>query len=514
MVAREGMRFFVVGFLSAIPISLLIFNLFYLGTEDIKLGVLSIFFVAIIGLIYRGLKENTTKKKLESISKKYKSKLDLLSVVDYKMGLPNRIRLQKKLSELDENSDYALVLLKPVSFKDINNTLGYLNGDELLSHTTEKIKEHLNELSNCVVIGKDKKQRDSYLSLVDGITFAIVFKLDFASENFILNLLRFKSKLSGILSMKGILVDIDFTFGIAYSYQVDQRKSLLQKAQIALLAAKNVTQKWSVYSSDIDPYSTKKLSMVSQLKKAIQNDYLKVFIQPQVDLESGKICGAELILRWWDDHQNYIPPSEFISLAESTGVIRPLTRWIFKKTLTEYAELFNGEIQISFNISARNLLEPDLVVSLIRVVEQAKINPELITLEITETSMIEHSYLVVESINELKQHGFKISVDDFGTGYASLTYLRDLPADEVKIDQSFIKDITVQDENSIIVETSIKLCQDLGIKVIAEGIEDKETFLALKKMGCDIGQGYYFSKPMAIEDFLSWNSSLKLQYTA
>src|SRR5690606_26571910 len=245
---------------------------------------------------------------------------------------------------------------------------------------------------------------------------------------------------------------------------------------------------------------------LGELRHAIENNSLQLHFQPQISLRDCSVAGAEVLIRWIHPEYGFIPPDEFIPLAERTGVIHPLTYWIcrqafaFKRNL----EAQGIDIHLSINISARNLQDPHFVEQIARMADEAGISLKRIIMELTETAVMTDPEDALRVMTELNALGIRLSIDDFGTGYSSLSYLKQLPVDEIKIDRSFVMEMAKNSDDEVIVHTTLTMGHNLSMEVVAEGIEDATTLRKLKDMGCDLAQGYHIARPMPGADFFTW----------
>ena len=307
------------------------------------------------------------------------------------------------------------------------------------------------------------------------------------------------------LFIKGYEITISASIGIAfYPENGVDADTLLKHADRAMYRVKNSGKKnFAIYAQHKDDHSVGKLILENDLRKGLERNEFVVYYQPKVNIQSGSVSGAEALVRWIHPEKGLISPGEFIPLAEETGLIISIGEFVLREAAKQcviWQTTKETSIPISVNLSTRQFLQPTLVSNIEKIIEETGINPKLLELEITESmSMdIERS---LDILLDLKKLGVQISVDDFGTGYSSLNYLRQLPIDRVKIDKSFINDMTVDENDEAIVATIINMGHNLKLSVIAEGVETEEQLKYLQKYDCDEIQGYYYSKPIPAEDF-------------
>ena len=245
---------------------------------------------------------------------------------------------------------------------------------------------------------------------------------------------------------------------------------------------------------------------MSELRNAIDNDELELYFQPKINFHTGRVESVEVLTRWTHPEHGMIPPGEFVPLAERGRLINPLTKWVIRTAIrrSEAWHRSNRNIGMSINISARDLNDPELPDLVAGMLSEHDVRPEWFTLEITESSIMDDPVKALDVLNRLSGLQLGLSIDDFGTGYSSLAYLSKLPVQEVKIDQTFVLDMTRNRDDATIVGATIDLGHNLGLKVVAEGVEDVETFELLQKRGCDIAQGYFISPPLSHSQFEEW----------
>ena len=260
------------------------------------------------------------------------------------------------------------------------------------------------------------------------------------------------------------------------------------------------------YSPDRDPYSSRRLSLIGDLARALEDRTLELHYQPQADPETGRVTGVEALLRWNHPLWGFVPPDEFIPLAEHTGLIRPLTQFVVETAVRQCVawQAAGTPVLMAVNVSMRNLLEPDFDDTVARLLVQAGLPAALLKLEVTESAIVAEPERAVQALERLVDLGLSVSVDDFGTGYSSLTRLRSLPVQEVKVDRSFVRYIAERDDDLAIVRAVINLGHDLGLRVVAEGVEDERTWRVLQDLQCDLVQGYYLARPMPAETMTTW----------
>jgi len=415
-------------------------------------------------------------------------------------GLPNRILLLDRLelaiqSAVRQKSPLALLIMEIDNFKDVNDTLGHHSGDRLLKQIVSRLQGIVRKVDTLSKIGGDE--------------FSILLPDVAGSKNILSICDKIQKTFQVPFSIDGLTVEIQASIGIAicpeHGRDID---SVIQRANVALHTAKQSSKKYTIYTSKMDKHSPHRLTLMGELRSAIENEELILHYQPKINMKTHRVDGVEALVRWQHPEHGFMPPDEFIPMAERTGLIRLLSVWVLKRALSQAEKWHKHKIRLSIaiNLSPMTFLDTELPDIIIGMLSHYDIPPNFVTLEITEGSMIKDPELAMEILNRLTNRGLKISIDDFGTGYSSLAYLRKLPVSEVKIDKSFVTDMLKTDNDDVIVKSIIDLGHNLSLNVVAEGVEDKKTALRLKQLGCDVIQGFYFSKPLSSEDFTQWIS--------
>ncbi len=304
--------------------------------------------------------------------------------------------------------------------------------------------------------------------------------------------------------------------GIAiYPEHGNSDEGLLNHAETALQVSKANKSGIVIYDKIFEKETEDNLTLSTELKKAVLENELAIFIQPKVNLQTKEVHAAEALIRWIHPLRGMIFPDQFIPFAEEVGIIQLISQWMLVAACKTHVALKSKGIalQIAVNISTRDLIGQDLPSMIKRLFFQYKIGPEAISLEITESSVMDDAVRSEQILIKLAEMGLKISIDDYGTGYSSLAYLKKLPVQELKIDKSFVLKVDQNAQDATIVRSTIDLGHNLNLKVVAEGIENEASWQLLSQMGCDIGQGYFMAKPMPVDDFevwlLNWRSTLK-----
>ena len=303
--------------------------------------------------------------------------------------------------------------------------------------------------------------------------------------------------------MNGMQLEVNSSIGLAiFPGHGEDAHSLLKSADIAMYAAKQDKTGFALYSSENDKYTTRRLSLMGELRQAIDAGNLSLVYQPKLNLKTGKLDSVEALVRWQHHIHGEVNPDEFIELAERTGLINPLTNWVVENAIQQAAAWKKQglHLNVAINISPSVLMDPLLHDTFTGLLATYKVPAECIMLEITENALMEDRDRAIAVLDQFAKTGFSLAIDDFGTGYSSLAYINRLPVHELKIDKSFVQDMATNESNAVIVRATIDLAHNIGIKVVAEGVEDEATLYQLEELGCDVIQGYYISKPLTVEN--------------
>jgi diguanylate cyclase (GGDEF)-like protein len=415
-----------------------------------------------------------------------------LSLHDPLTGLPNRLHFQQRLERRLTTTGSAAVLLMDIDrFKEVNDTLGHDVGDHLLREVGQRI--------GLIATG------ETFVARLGGDEFAVLLGGDDVHiEGMVARITR---DIEQPFVLGEATLDVTASIGIAATPRDGSSAALLlRRAEIAMYDAKRGLDGVARYSPDRDPYSSRRLSLINDLARALEERSLALHYQPQADPSSGRITGVEALLRWQHPLWGNVPPDEFIPLAEHTGLIRPLTRFVIETAVAQCLAWREAgtPVLMAVNISMRNLLEPELSDSIARVLVQSGLPAGLLKLEVTESAIVAEPERAVQALERLVALGVSVSVDDFGTGYSSLTRLRSLPVQEVKVDRTFVRYLAERDEDLAIVRAVVSLGHDLGLRVVAEGVEDERSWRILQDLECDLVQGYFLARPMPAEAMSVW----------
>lgn len=427
--------------------------------------------------------------------KKSEEQLAYLAYHDYLTDLPNRRMFELELDSLIEkallyHTEFALIYIDMDGFKRINDTLGHLIGDKLLIEIASRFRDCLSS--------------HDFLARMGGDEFTALIRNMKDIEQPVMAAKEMINKIEEPYFINDYEIYITASIGIAtYPNDGDDAQTLLKRADTALFRAKEMGKNnYQIYNSSMNIESYKLYTLDRDLRKAINNNEFVMHYQPKVDAKSGKMIGAEALIRWEHPKWGLVSPNEFISLAEQTNLIFRITDWSFRavcEQIKEWEKMNLPLVPVSVNISPKRFLKNDWLEMFLGIVKELDIDPKLLELEIVESAIISNEEAFLSSIEKLKEAGIKLSLDDFGTGYSSLLYLKKFKVDTVKIDRGFIKDAF--DSNDPIIKSIIYLSHGLNMNVVAEGVETEEQLAFLRQLECDQIQGYLFSKPVPVKEF-------------
>ncbi len=433
---------------------------------------------------------------LEGIVTREKENLRL-AFEDHLTGLPNRAmfhdRLQQALLLARRHAlPVSVMMLDLDRFKYVNDTLGHPVGDKVLKEVAARLRELLRESDTVARLGGDE--------------FAILLPSgDVERANTVAR--RILSSLELPITIDEQPIDVGTSIGIVYFPEHgEDADMLLRHADIAMYAAKRSKSGFATYDGRLEEHRQEHLTLLGELRRAIEQNELVLFYQPKFNLAKGSVTGVEALIRWQHPERGNVPPSEFVPFAEQTGNIRMITRWVINAAVRQCSEWQGAgtPLKISINVSARDLLDRELVPYVAGVLQRYQVRPELICIELTESALMEDPVRARDTLQQLHALGVKLSMDDYGTGYSSLAYIKNLALDELKIDRAFVTGLNTDEQSSAIIRSTIELGHSLGMTVVAEGVETAVELAALKQFGCDYAQGYHVCRPKRAEDLIAW----------
>lgn len=412
-------------------------------------------------------------------------------------GLPNRAALLENLNLAIANAEpngrsVALLLMDLDRFKEINDTLGHATGDLLIQKVADRLRVSLWEGDTIARLGGDE--------------FGLILPMANSADTRLV-----VSKLRSILAepsdVHGLSLRTDASIGIAlYPEHAEDSGSLMRCAETAMYHAKSKRGGFEIYDASNDPFSIDQLRLTADVSRALAGGELFMVYQPKMDFGTGRCTGAEALLRWQHPERGFVPPDQFIPLAEQTSTIKDITFWTLDTAVAQCRKWHDAgnQIAVAVNLSATMLHDSTVPVRINGVLREHNVAPEFLQLEITETAIMIDPEGAFENLQALSHMGFHLSIDDFGTGYTSLSYLKRLPVDEIKIDKSFVMNMSENENDATIVSALIDLAHEMNLRVVAEGVETEDVLNLLAEKGCDQSQGYFHSRPLPPEELLEW----------
>ena len=437
--------------------------------------------------------------------RRYESRLAHQATHDALTALPNRVLLQDRTAQAlsaaaRTGATVAVLLLDLDRFKEVNDTFGHAYGGNLLSQVAQRLAATLRDADTAARLGGDE-----FAILAVGLADAQA--VDQVAG-------RVLAALDEPFCVDGVVLDVEASTGVALSPEHGSTvEDLLRCADVAMYAAKAGKLGIAYYDPDQDQHTPARLALLGDLRRALDApDQLALHYQPKVDITTGELVGAEALLRWTRPGVGLVPPAEFIPVAEGTGLIHKLTSYVLDGALEQaHSWLLAGHrIPVAVNLSTRCLLDQSLPGQVGRLLSLHGVPADLLRLEITENAIMADPARAVSVLQRLADQGVRLSLDDFGTGYSSMSDLKRLPVDELKVDRSFVTDMRTSDGDTLLVRSVIELGHNLGLHIVAEGVEDAETLDALGDLGCDIAQGYHLARPMPARQFDEWLDSVQL----
>jgi diguanylate cyclase (GGDEF)-like protein len=431
-----------------------------------------------------------------------------LAYQDPLTGLPNRVLFSDRVEQnivhaAKMGQSFALMIMDLDRFKLVNDTLGHHMGDLLLREVGARLSATLS------------RKRD-LVSRLGGDEFAVLLpETDLEGAQGVAR--RMMTALDSQFIIDGHTVDVGASIGIVgYPLHGEDLNTLIRRADVAMYSAKRGNRGCAVYNAEDDQHSPARLSLMSDLRRAVENNELMLHYQPKVDLSNYSVKYVEALVRWIHPERGFIPPDHFIPFAEQTGYIKVLSRWVINEALRQCAAWHAEglEISVSINISARDLLHAELPEYFERLMNNYQISAHWIWIEITESAVMDDPVNAMITLDRLHDLGLRLSIDDFGTGYSSLAYLKRLPVDEIKIDKSFVMNMSDDKDDMVIVRSTIDLGHNMGLKVVAEGVENEDVMRQLVALSCDLVQGYHVSRPLPAAKFTEWLTVWKSEAAA
>jgi len=439
-----------------------------------------------------GIAEDVTERKHAEQMIQHMASYDSLT------ALPNRNHLYVCVEKAThgrnaDNNIFALLLIDLGHFSEITHVLGHDCGDSVLKEVGTRLQIALFAPDVVARLGGDRF----------GILLSRLARIDDVD----VVIQKIREALYPTITIEGVSIMIDAAIGVAlFPEHGDDAETLLSHADIAMHAAKKYGVCHVVYDRQMNPHNPRRLILMGELRQATEQNHLTLYYQPKINVRRGEVCGAEALVRWRHPERGLIPPDEFIGPAEQTGLIHPLTQWVLRTAISQCGAWGRQGLTmpIAINLSARNLFDPTLPDQVAQLVREQGVSPTCLTMEITESAIMTDTARAVDILLKLRAIGVKIAVDDYGIGYSSLSYLRKLPIDGIKIDKSFVMHMLENESDATIVRSTIELAHKLGLEIVAEGVESRGAYELLMAWGCDIAQGYYISKPLPVCEYGRW----------
>ncbi len=413
-------------------------------------------------------------------------------------GLPNRHYVYRELGRLLAAGHYsnhllAVLLIDLNGFKDINDTLSHHSGDQLLRMIGPRLQALL--------------RGDDCLARLGGDEFALLLCSPSSLQQMIQSIESVQAIFRQPFDVEGLKLRVGASIGVAlFPEHGGDVSTLMRHADIAMYVAKNTVQGYAIYDPAHDSHSPQRLALLTELGDALRNSQLVLYYQPIITMRGGAVGAVEALLRWRHPQRGLLPPGDFIAQAEHSELIKPITLWVLDTALAQCLAWQRAgiELKVAVNISARNLQDSELPEQVLTICQRYGVAPGHLTLEITESAIVTDPVRALDTLTALTRAGVTVAIDDFGTGYTSLGYLKTLSARHLKIDRSFVTEMTHDENDAVIVRSIIDLAHNLGMTVVAEGVENREVHDILEILGCDQLQGYFYAKPMPAEALIDW----------
>lgn len=431
-------------------------------------------------------------------------KIQYLAYYDELTGLPNRLRFSQYIHEAisDKAANKVIVVMLDIDrFKEINDTVGHDTGDKLLNLIAQRMKTYADQNTLYARLGGDEfgivmNNANNHEPEILAQNIANLFEQPFAMDN--------------------LTLDVEASIGAAiYPYDAESAEGLIQCADIALYSCKGQHVPYAIYKPALNKHSVQRLNLMSELREALAQGQLQLHYQAKLSIRENEIQTVECLIRWIHPVHGFIPPDEFIPLAEQTGAIRHVTHWALREALKQHSQWRQKgyRIGLAVNISAVDLVDMKLPAYVSELLSEFDIDANVLTLEVTESAVMGDPQNALKALNTLRRMGIVLSIDDFGTGYSSMAQLKKMPVDELKIDKAFVLDLASNKEDQVMVKTLVSLAQNLGLQTVAEGVEDANSLAYLAQIGCTKAQGFYLSRPLPAEKFDQWFNQYQQQKT-
>lgn len=433
-------------------------------------------------------------------------------------GLPNRNRFERMVNQQlhnDPDGEYFVGVTRITRLDEINRTIGLHRSEELIQRVARQMTQLASKLPS-VHASRDDQGREERVYQLSGDCFGLLINCALVQDDY-QSLNQSLRQLVKPVPMENLAIELHPKFGAAfYPAHGKDAAMLIRNAHVGMEIAPHGKYETGLYSSQYDIYSESRLTLMSDLREALSQNQTELYYQPKVCLKTGRVMGLEALIRWHHPDRGWVFPGDFVPLAEETGVIRHLTTWAIERGIRDLAELAvnHPDLTMSVNISARDLSSRNLGHQINESLQRHGIPASRLTLELTETAAMEDPSTGLKALQQLCDSGLSLSIDDFGSGYSSLSYLKQLPAAEIKLDRSIVMDVCTSESSRVIVETAINMIHGLGYKVVAEGVEDEESAELLKTLRCDRLQGFWLCHPLPLPELKQWLDKRQQAYPA
>ncbi|WP_157470719.1 putative bifunctional diguanylate cyclase/phosphodiesterase [Colwellia sp. PAMC 20917] len=418
--------------------------------------------------------------------------------------LPRKSMLENAMNEMkiSGKNDFCVLIIKPEHIEQISLYIDDKANAALFKRLSRRLSSLFIHNDAIVELSSNHEK----ICFLENNCLAIIVNNEKNQQDLPVLIKSIQQLTSETFQIDDLKLPLSAVIGVAnYPEHGSANYLLINHAQLAVNDAQLVYGRWAYYQSEKSDHTSYLLKLATDLKEAIENDTLAIYHQPQIDLKTLRVCSSECLIRWEHPREGFISPDIFIPLAEDLGLINQLTLWVIKRALAQHQQiLVNNNHMVSINISGKDIAHEHFFTNALSIIEESGIAADKIILELTESASISHNKQSLELIQKLGDLGFTISIDDFGTGYSSMAQISHLPFQELKVDRLFVENVNGDHKRKTIAEATVKMAKGLGLEVVAEGINSQEDEDTLRSFGCDIGQGYYYAKPMPIDDYLDW----------
>ncbi|GLX76847.1 hypothetical protein tinsulaeT_01870 [Thalassotalea insulae] len=437
---------------------------------------------------------------------------DRLSDITYHIasGLPRKSNIERFINQLSiqANQDFTVIVVRPEHIEKVALYIDDSMNTDLFQRLFIKLSS-LFEFNDAIYPLTDKKEKLCFINN-DSLIFILNNKRNKQSLETLVHSIQ--QVINENFEVDNIKLPLSAVIGAAtYPQHGTKSHQLINHAILAANSGENTAIKWAIFQPESSDHANYLLKLTGELKQALENNQLNIYHQPQIDLRTLRVCSSECLLRWQHPKEGFIPPSVFIPIAEDMGLINQLTLWVIQQSLAQQAilsEEYGYNHMVSINISGKDIASKHFFKQCLDIIDASNIPADKIIFELTESASFAYNDHALKLIEELAELGVTISIDDFGTGYSTMSQISHLPFQELKVDREFVENVNDDNKRKIIAETTVKMAKGLGLEVVAEGINSQADEDTLRKFGCDIGQGYFYAKPMNLDDYIDWLKNL------